>query len=81
MINEFDRVALTEDLLVEGLAAGRVGTVLDVYERPVVGYAVAFYTPDGDAQYTLVDLFAAQVRLVERYVPDASAVAAVTAAT
>lgn len=83
IIDEFDRIALIEDLPAEGLAAGTVGTVLDVYERPVIGYAVEFYVPErGNVeQYVLVELFATQVRLVERYVPDASIVAAATAST
>jgi Domain of unknown function (DUF4926) len=38
----FDMVLLTQDLPKDKLFAGMVGTVVDVYSKPVVGYEIEF---------------------------------------
>lgn len=43
----FDVVVLNEDLSDEGLRAGMIGAVIDVYSQPVEGYEVEFCDEQG----------------------------------
>ncbi|QOF82204.1 MULTISPECIES: DUF4926 domain-containing protein [unclassified Pseudomonas] len=43
----FDVVVLSEDLSDEGLRAGMIGAVIDVYSQPVEGYEVEFCDEQG----------------------------------
>jgi hypothetical protein len=43
----FDVVSLVQDLPVEGLHAGMIGAVIEVYTQPVPAYEVEFCDPSG----------------------------------
>ena len=43
----FDLVRLVVDLPAEGLTAGKVGTVVEVFEHPATAYEVEFADDDG----------------------------------
>ena len=60
MINELDRVVLTEDLPEERLKAGDIGTVVLVHDGGT-GYEVEFMTLEGDT-IAVVTVEAKQVR-------------------
>jgi hypothetical protein len=62
MINEHDRVVLTEALPNEGLEAGDVGTVVHVY-KDGEAYEVEFLTLDGQTA-AVATVQASQVRPV-----------------
>jgi hypothetical protein len=62
MIKEHDRVALTVPLANEGLEAGDLGTVVDIY-RDGQAYEVEFLTLDGNTA-AVVTLDGSQVRPV-----------------
>ncbi len=64
MINEHDRVVLTESVPGSGLEAGDVGTVVHVY-RDGEAFEVEFVTLDGHTAAVLT-LETAQVRPVNR---------------
>lgn len=61
-IAEFSRVVLTEDLPDEGLKAGDIGTVVDVY-RAGEGYELEFFSLTGDT-VAVATVMASQVRPV-----------------
>lgn len=42
MFSLFDVVTLTQDMPEEGLYAGMIGAVIDVYSKPVMAYEVEF---------------------------------------
>ena len=60
MINEFDRVVLTENLPEHGLAAGDVATVVMVHGDHA-GYELEFCAPNGET-VAIVSAFPHQVR-------------------
>jgi hypothetical protein len=62
MINEHERVVLTESVPAEGLVAGDVGTVVHVY-KDGLAYEVEFVTLAGETA-AVVTLEAANVRPV-----------------
>lgn len=64
MIEELERVALTEDLDEHGLKAGDVGMVVHVYGNGT-GYEVEFVTLNGDL-VALVALYPRQIRRIEQ---------------
>ena len=64
MINELDRVVLTEPVPKESLEKGDVGTVVDVYDDGKA-YEVEFTTLDGHTA-AVVTVEASQVRTVSR---------------
>jgi hypothetical protein len=64
MIDELERVALTQDLPEQHLKAGDVGMVLHVYGEGQ-GYEVEFVTLKGDF-VALVAVQAAQIRRIEQ---------------
>lgn len=43
----FDAVILNEDIPEEGLCAGMIGAVIEVYRHPVEGYEVEFCDEQG----------------------------------
>ena len=47
MISIFDVVTLMQDLPEKGLFAGMVGTLLDIYTKPVLAYEVEFCDVSG----------------------------------
>jgi hypothetical protein len=65
MIQELDRVVLTESLPEYGLESGDVGTVVLVH-REGAGYEVEFMTLTGET-LAIASLFPAQVRPIARY--------------
>ena len=64
MIKEHESVVLTEDLPVEGLKAGDIGTVVHIH-RKGEGYEVEFMTLAGET-IAVASLLANQVRTVTR---------------
>ena len=64
MIEELDRVVLTEDLADYDLKAGDVGTVVMVHGKQE-GFEVEFMTLNGET-IAVVTLLAVQVRPVQR---------------
>ena len=74
MIDEFKEVVLLRDLPEEGLRAGDVGVVVDVFlgrERVPPGYMIEFMTLSGET-VAVVDVAADAVRPVgERDMPQA----------
>lgn len=60
MINEHDRVVLTEDVPTEGLEAGDIGTVVHIHGKGEA-YEVEFICLDGET-IAVVTLRANQVR-------------------
>lgn len=60
----FDVVRLIEDVPVEGLKSGMVGTIVSVYTLPVEGYEVEFCDADGRTVAQLA-LFSAQFQLLK----------------
>jgi len=64
MINEHDRVVLTQDISGNGLCAGDVGTVVHIYKQGEA-YEVEFLALDGETML-VATLSAAQVRPVHR---------------
>ena len=65
MIQELDRIVLTEDLDEIGLEAGDVGTVVTVHDG-ARGYEVEFVTLAGDT-YAVATVTADQVRPIDRH--------------
>jgi len=49
----FDPVILTVDLPEQGLRAGTRGAVVEVYEKPRIGYIVEFFDDNGNT----IDVF------------------------
>jgi hypothetical protein len=64
MIKEHDSIVLTVDLAAEGLAAGDIGTVVNVHKGGE-GYEVEFMTLDGKT-IAVSTLLADQVRPIAR---------------
>lgn len=64
MINEHDRVVLTQDLPDEGLKAGDIGTVVHIHEKGAA-YEVEFMTLAGET-ICVTTLLANQVRPIAR---------------
>lgn len=64
MIHEHDRVVLTDDLPVDGLQAGDVGTIVHAYRRRLA-YEVEFLALDGRT-VAVATVAAAQVRAVRK---------------
>ena len=58
----FDVVSLVQDLPEEGLHAGMIGAVIEVYVQPVPAYEVEFCDPSGKTIAQLA-LFPEQLRL------------------
>lgn len=44
----FDPVILTVDLIKEGLKSGTRGTIVEIFDVPVLGYAVEFFDNEGN---------------------------------
>ena len=61
MVNEFDRVVLTQDLPAHGLTAGDVATVVMVHGNHE-GYELEFCAPNGET-VAVVSAFPHQIRL------------------
>ncbi|GAA2571928.1 hypothetical protein GCM10010435_53030 [Winogradskya consettensis] len=59
--DELDVVALAADLPAEGLKAGAVGTIVDIFRDPELAYEVEFTDDDG-ATLSLTTLTPEQVR-------------------
>ena len=59
MIREHDRVALTEDIPVNGLKRGDIATVVMVHSTP--GYELEFVTLEGDT-LAVISAYPRQVR-------------------
>ncbi len=75
MIANFDRIILTEEIEHEGLKAGDVGTVVEIYNQGE-GYEVEFFTLKGETR-AVVTLLARQVReIAVEDVPNARSLAA-----
>ena len=64
MIKEHDCVVLTENVPVEGLQAGDVGTVVHIHQGGA-GYEVEFMTLTGET-VAVVTVLASQVRPIAR---------------
>lgn len=64
MINEHDCVILTEDLPVEGLKSGDIGTVVHIHQG-AAGYEVEFTTLAGET-VAVVTLLPTQIRPIAR---------------
>lgn len=64
MINELDRVVLTKPVLMLGLEAGDIGTVVLVHDGGA-GFEVEFVTLDGET-HAVTTLTADKVRPIER---------------
>jgi len=62
MINEHDRVVVTDDLPEHGVVAGDIGVVVLIHGDHV-GYELEFFTADGHTR-TVATLHAGQVRPV-----------------
>lgn len=65
MMKEYDTVVLTEDLPVNGLRVGDIGTVVLIHQGDA-GYEVEFITLDGET-IAVTDLLPSQIRPVARY--------------
>jgi hypothetical protein len=65
MIQELDRVVLTEDIPEHGLRAGDIGTVVLIHGASK-GYEIEFVALDGET-IAVVSVFADQVRAIERH--------------
>jgi hypothetical protein len=63
MIQELERVALTDDLPEHGLKAGDMGMVVHVYGE-YKGYEVEFVTVNGEL-VALVSVYPSQIRQLE----------------
>ena len=64
MIKEHDRVVLREEVPVQGLKAGGVGTVIDIHKKGEA-YEVEFVALDGET-LAIATLAASQIRSVQR---------------
>ncbi len=64
MIEEFEQVALTNDLPQYGLQAGDMGTVVDI-TTDGIEYTIEFFTLDGDT-FAVVPVLLHQIRHVGR---------------
>lgn len=60
MLQELERVALTEDLPAHGLKAGDIGMVLHIYHEHK-GYEVEFVTLNGEL-IALISVYPSQIR-------------------
>jgi hypothetical protein len=80
MIEELDRVILTEDLPEYGLKAGDIGTVVLVHRRGE-GYEVEFVALDGET-LAVTTVLAAQVRpAMRKEIPHARMIDSVQSAS
>jgi ATP-dependent exoDNAse (exonuclease V) alpha subunit len=64
MINEFDKVVLTENIYSSGLKVGDVGTIVMIHEEGL-GYEVEFMTLDGET-IAVETLSANQIRATKK---------------
>ncbi|MDX1993430.1 MAG: DUF4926 domain-containing protein [bacterium] len=64
MLQEFERVALQEDLPEHGLKAGDIATIVDIHQNGK-GYTLEFVSLGGKT-IAIVTVFAAQVRPLEQ---------------
>ncbi len=64
MINEFDRVVLTEDLESLGLVKGDIGVIVMIHQGGL-GYEVEFLTLDGES-IGIETLFQHQIRPIKK---------------
>jgi hypothetical protein len=59
--HELDVVTLADDIPEDGLKAGAIGTIVDVFHKPKTAYEVEFSADDG-VTITMATLTADQIR-------------------